>query len=225
MKYQKPSVHVSIWKQTYFRWLLVVAFVALLGVGIARADQGHENFLRIFLIGSVITFVVWRVIDVRRAKRQADQIYEQEENSGETELKRNKMLDTARHLYAKAPTGRWRITLGVRHAMGGATISEKRRIEFNTDGTGLYEGYSVVGLEIPIHAVFRYKPGIQPQRLLVQLIEPRLKDWHEVTFDFDLRTDDFGKQNLLMWFDGLNPLPSPLEELWPFQGEFLREDQ
>jgi hypothetical protein len=221
-EHQKPSAHSSIWKRISFRWFLVI--LAVLGALIALAAAGHEEFLFVLFLFPFV-FAGGRIFHARRAKRKADQLAEQEEATDPDKYERQhqEIVETARHQFAQAPVGCWQLTLGFSHMFGSPTISQQRRIEFHADGTGLYQGISVGGLNTPIRVGFRHKPAPHPRCLLVQLIEPELKGWHEVKFDFEARITPDGNLLLQMWLEGDNPLPSPLEELWPFHGDFLRE--
>lgn len=209
-------------KRIIYRWL--IGWLVVLGILIIPATLGQPAPLVLYVGFTPFAMLPIRLMYLRRARKSERQVAD-EEFDAQWENRRHHhedILNTARRDYSKSLAGRWRIAYGVRHMHGGPTVGQKRIIEFKDDGNGCYQALDVSGLDIPVRVVFMFKPAGKPLHMLVKLVEPALEGWHEVEFDFEVRTHG-DEPKLLLWIEGENPMPEDVAELWPFQGEFLQE--
>ena len=219
----RTSGSPALTTHTVRRWF--IGWLVVLSVVIVPAVLGQLAPLVIYLMFSPFAVLAIKFTYLRRARQKERQMAE-DEFDAEWEHRRQdheSLLSSARRDYARSPSGCWRIAYGVTHMLGGPTVGQKRIIEFGDAGNGSFQALNVSGLDVPVRVIFMYKAAAQPLHMLVKMVEPALAGWHEVEFDFEVRSTNEDPQ-LVLWLDAENPMPPDLEELWPFQGEFLRAD-
>jgi hypothetical protein len=219
LEYEKPQVRARLFSPTFAKWL--VGFVVLLAICIMMALVGAPELLIAYFVLAPMVMLATIFAYAIRAKRESRRTEAEEEAEWEERQRRQKeMLDIARQIYANGPVGCWRILYGYRHSLGGPTIQEKRVIEFQSDGKGIYRAIDALGMHVAV--AFEFK-AVEPQFLSVKLTAPMLGSWNRVEFGFAIETAT-GEPELMLWMMSENPMPEGARELWPFRGEFLREE-
>lgn len=220
LEYARPQKRERLFKPMFVRWAMGYLFVLVICIGVAIAGY-PEVFIAYVVFGFIVMFGA-QVVFAFQAKRKSRAT--EEEDNAEWESRRRgheEMLGVAQQIYANGPLGVWEIMYGFRHNLGRATVQEKRVIEFQTDGKGVFRAFGEGELADLVGVAFEYKSG-GADRLLVRLVESTLEGWNEVAYGFDLCTK-YGDPKLVLWLDSENPMPEGSRELWPFRGEYLRE--
>lgn len=215
------STKISLWKFWAVGPLLAILGFLLLLIGFASA--GKELLSCVTATVGFIGFVLWTWRT--RPKRLPDA--EEEQLEEEWEQRKVEMAAAAARVYERFPLGVWvatSTTPGLSRL--SPTVHEDRLLQLHKDGSGSFKFYQL-NPPVDLQTTFQYRAGESEGTFLVQLASPSVPVWHAVKFEFEviggsaIRKDE-SELELVIIFEGENPLNGDLSNFWPFTGRYFR---